>query len=158
MRVAIIGGGSFGTALAKLLEEVSHEVTLWVRTPTLARELAAQRENRIYLPGVLLAPRIRVTSAIAEAVTECELLLAVSPSHVMRDVMLQARPYVRGVLYVVSAAKGVEEGSLHRMSEVLIDVLGPEFRARAGGALRPKLCPRGCRRHAHRGHGRGAQH
>jgi len=139
MRVGVIGGGSFGTALAKLLEEVSHDVTLWVRHPTLAREIAVQRENRVYLPGVILPPGIRVTSAIEAAVTGCELMLAVSPSHVMREVMIQVRPYVQGLPYVVSAAKGVEEGSLHRMSEVLIDVLGPEFRERVAALSGPSF-------------------
>ncbi len=139
MRIGVIGGGSFGTALAKLLDEISHEVTLWIHNATLAREVAEQRQNHAYLPGVPLSPRIRVTESIAEAVTDGELLVAVSPSHVMREVMRQARPHVTGRPYVVSASKGVEEGSLQRMSEVLVDVLGAEFREKVAALSGPSF-------------------
>jgi glycerol-3-phosphate dehydrogenase (NAD(P)+) len=127
MRIGVIGGGSFGTALAKLLAEVDHDVALWIHNPDTAHAVAAQRENTAYLPGFVLPPSVRVTAAMAEAVAQRELLLAVSPSHVMRDVMTQARPHIDGLPYVVSASKGIEEGSLKRMSEVLVDVLGAEF-------------------------------
>jgi glycerol-3-phosphate dehydrogenase (NAD(P)+) len=127
MRIGIIGGGSFGTALAKLLADVDHQVTLWFRNAALAEAVAEQRENRVYLPGFQLPNSVQVTHELEEGVSGQELLVAVTPSHVLREVMTQARPYIKGTPYVVSASKGIEEGSQHRMSQVLVDVLGHEF-------------------------------
>src|ERR1019366_466467 len=119
MRIGVIGGGSFGTALAKLLAELDHEVIVWFHNPAVARAVAAERENKPYLPGFPLPPSLQVTTSMKEAVARRELVLAACPSHVMREVMSQARVHLDGLPYVVSAAKGVEEGSLKRMSEVL---------------------------------------
>jgi len=126
MRIGVIGGGSFGTALAKLLAEIGHDVVLWFHNPALAQQVAVARENPVYLKGVTLPAEVRSTHSMEEAVVARELLVAASPSHVMREVMVQARRYVTGMPYIVSAAKGIEEGSLKRMSEVLLDIFGPE--------------------------------
>ncbi len=139
MRIGVIGGGSFGTALAKLLAEVEHDVVLWIHNPEVARVVAEQRENKTYLPGFTLPASVQVTASMAEAVAGRELLLAVSPSHVMRDVMTQARQHVAGVPYIVSASKGIEEGSLKRMSEVLAEVLGPAFNGRIAALSGPSF-------------------
>jgi glycerol-3-phosphate dehydrogenase (NAD(P)+) len=139
MRIGVIGGGSFGTALAKLLAEVDHDVVLWIHNPETARAVAAQRENTAYLPGFGLPPSVRVTASMAEAVAQRELLLAVSPSHVVRDVMTEARQHLDGLPYIVSASKGIEEGSLKRMSEVLGEVLGPEFSGRIAALSGPSF-------------------
>ncbi|MBI3784792.1 MAG: NAD(P)-dependent glycerol-3-phosphate dehydrogenase [Deltaproteobacteria bacterium] len=127
MKIGVIGGGSFGTSLAKLLADSGHDVTLWIHNPEVAQSVTERRENSVYLPGVPLPQNIVATSAMEQAVRDAEVLLAVSPSHVMREVMQQARGFVRGRPYVVTASKGVEEGSLKRMSEVLADVFGSEF-------------------------------
>src|SRR5207244_9520566 len=95
--------------------------------PELARSTGAERENKVYLSGVSLPAGLVATHSMEEAVAGRELLLAVSPSHVMRAVMLQARPFLTGRPYIVSASKGIEEGTVQRMSEVLADVFGPEF-------------------------------
>lgn len=139
MRIGVIGGGSFGTALAKLLAELDHDVVMWCHSPEVARVVTEQHENAVYLSGVALPERLRATSSIAEAVAQRELLVAVSPSHVIREVMQEARPHMTGVPYVVSAAKGVEEGTLKRMSEVLDEVLGPEFRGRVAALSGPSF-------------------
>lgn len=139
MRIGVIGGGSFGTALAKLLAEIDHEVVLWIHNPDVARAVGEQRENTTYLPGFPLPASVRVTASMAEAVAQRELLLAVSPSHVMRGVMTQARRHVDGVPYIVSASKGIEEGSLKRMSEVLGDVMGTEFDGRIAALSGPSF-------------------
>lgn len=127
MRIGIIGGGSFGTALANLLAELDHGITLWFRNPATARTVAEQRENRDYLPGFRLATSVQVTHDLEEAVATKELLVIVTPSHAVREVMTQAAPFLGGQPYVVSAVKGIEEGSLLRMSQVLEQVLGPGF-------------------------------
>ncbi len=132
MRIGVIGGGSWGTALARLLAELEHDVYLWFHNPEVEREAAAQRENVVYLRGFSFPPRLRTTTAIEEAVTESRLVVAACPSHVMRDVMIQAAASCHPEALVVSASKGIEAGSLMRMTEVLRDVLGPERSARIG--------------------------
>jgi glycerol-3-phosphate dehydrogenase (NAD(P)+) len=130
MRIGVIGGGSFGTAVAKLLGELDHRVTLWFRNPELARAVATHRENRAYLPGYPLPSTVAVTDSIRDAVADQEVLVAVPPSHAMRAVMAQAQPYITGTPYIVSVSKGIEEGSQQRMSQVLVDVLGAECSGR----------------------------
>ena len=127
MRIGIIGGGSFGTALANLLAELDHAVTLWFRNPATAQAVAAQRENVEYLPGFQLSPAIEVTHDLQRSVATKELLLVVTPSHAVREVMSQAAPFIKGQPYIVSAVKGIEEKSLLRMSQVLQEVLGSTF-------------------------------
>ncbi len=139
MRIGVIGGGSFGTALAKLLAELDHDVVLWCHNPEVARLVTEQHENSVYLSGVALPRTIRATSSMQDAVSQREFLVAASPSHVMREVMKQARTHVTGLPYVVSAAKGVEEGTLKRMSEVLVDVFGEEFRDRIAALSGPSF-------------------
>jgi len=139
MRIGVIGGGSFGTALGKLLAELDHDVVIWFHNPDVARDTAACRENRVYLPGFALPVALRMTSSMEEAVSGREFLVAVSPSHVMRQVLQQARPYVSGTPTVVSASKGIEEGSLKRMSEVVLDVLGPAFGTRIAALSGPSF-------------------
>ena len=139
MRIGVIGGGSFGTALAKLLAELDHDVVMWCHNPEVARTVAERAENSGYLSGVPLPQTLRATPSMEEAVAERELLVAVSPSHVMREVMQAARRCLGGVPIIVSAAKGVEEGSLKRMSEVVLEVLGPEFRGRIAALSGPSF-------------------
>jgi glycerol-3-phosphate dehydrogenase (NAD(P)+) len=130
MRIGVIGGGSFGTALAKLLAELDHDVVMWCHSAEVARGVNERHENPVYLTGVALPQGLRATDSVAEAAAQRELLVAVSPSHVLRGVMLEARPHLTGTPYVVSAVKGVEEGTLKRMSEVLYEVLGRDYRGR----------------------------
>src|SRR5262245_17101005 len=106
MRVAVIGAGSFGTALAKLLTEANHEVVLWCHSPEVADAIREKRENPIYLPGLALPKGIRATTSLEEAAADREMLVAMGPSHVMRGVIEQLRPHIRGTPVVVSAAKG----------------------------------------------------
>jgi glycerol-3-phosphate dehydrogenase (NAD(P)+) len=139
MRIGVIGGGSWGTALARLLAELSHDVVMWCHDPEVARAVTEQRENARYLPGISLPAELVVTASITAAVAQRELLVAMGPSHVMRAVMSTARPHLTGTPYIVSAAKGVEEGSLHTMSSVLADVLGAEFRNRIAALSGPSF-------------------
>jgi glycerol-3-phosphate dehydrogenase (NAD(P)+) len=130
MRIGIVGGGGFGTALAKLLAEVSHEVILWCHNADVARTIAERHENPTYLSGVQLPASIQVTASLKQVARDQELLLAMGPSHVMREVTAAMRPFIVGNPIVVSAAKGIEETTHKRMSEVLAEVLGPHFAGR----------------------------
>ena len=121
---AVIGGGSWGTALSRLLAANGRHVRLWVRDPALAARIEVGRENPRFLPGARLDSRIRTTADLGEALDEAALIVSALPSHVVRTVMAEAATHVDGGTVVVSASKGIEEESLKRMTEVLEEVLG----------------------------------
>src|SRR5512140_1610651 len=85
--IGVIGAGSWGTTLADLLAKKGHAVTLWAYEPELVDEMAATGINSIYLPGISLAPRLKFTTSLQEAVTGKGLLLFVVPSQVVRGVV-----------------------------------------------------------------------
>lgn len=128
--VGVIGAGGWGTALAKLLCGKGTEVTLWARSQDAYRDIAEKRENRAYLPGVPLPESLKVTRSLADAVSGKEFLLCAVPSHGVRDVMRQARPHVEAESFLVCGTKGIEEGTLLTMGEVLTEVFGAEVRER----------------------------
>lgn len=125
---AVVGGGAWGTALARLLAAKDHEVRLWVREPELAATIEARRENPRYLPGARLEGRLRATSELGGALAGAALVVSAVPSHVVRGVMAGAAGHLDDSAVVVSASKGIEEGSLRRMTEVLGEVLGRDER------------------------------
>lgn len=131
MQVAVIGAGSFGTALAKLLAENGHSVTLWCHSAERAEEITGRRENSRYLPGIPLPETIRPTCDLALAVNRAEMLVVATPSHVVRDVIAPVPSLLANQKPIlVSATKGVEEGSLLRMSQVLSEVFGGDAHER----------------------------
>jgi len=139
MRIGVIGGGSWGTALARLLASLENDVFLWFYEREIAQESAAKRENAVFLPGFSFPARLTPTDSMEEAARESELIVAVSPSHVMRSVMKQATPFLHPDALVVSASKGVEGGTLKRMTEVLRDVLGARHADRIGALSGPSF-------------------
>jgi glycerol-3-phosphate dehydrogenase (NAD(P)+) len=139
VRIGVIGGGSWGTALALLLSKLDHKVVLWFHNPAVQREAAERGENAAYLPGFRFPAGLRTTTSMEEAVRGSGALVAVCPSHVMREVMAQAAAHVRDDALVISAAKGIESGTLKRMSEVLVDVLGKRHWARIGAISGPSF-------------------
>ncbi len=130
--VAVIGAGSWGTALAKLLAEAGHEVMLWAHGDETARAIATTRENATYLPGFSLPAEIRVTTELAAAVRAAEMIVSVSPSHVVRAVMTDALRHAPADALLVTASKGIEEATLLTMAGVLEDV--------AGGSHASRIC------------------
>jgi len=125
MRAGILGAGSWGTTLSVMLAKRGWEVKLWDFRPGAAARMQAERENKEFLPGYELPPNVEVTSDVNAAVADAELCLLVVPSHVMRDVLKRLPKMPIGV--VVSATKGIEEGTLMRMSEVAADVWRESF-------------------------------
>ncbi len=112
MEAAVIGAGSWGTALAIQLARAGHAVTLWGRDEASAREMAETRENRRYLPGVHLPAPLSPTADLEQAVRAgSRLLVCAVPSHAVRETMLRAAAWLRDDSTVVSATKGLEEGS-----------------------------------------------
>lgn len=129
-RVAVVGAGSWGTALAVLLAGKGYRVGLWGRAPELIERLKEERENRRYLPGVKLPPELFLTADLEEGLHGAELMVLAVPSHAFRDVVRLITPLLRPGTVVVNAAKGLEEASLARLSQVFAEVAGPERLAR----------------------------
>lgn len=119
MTLAIAGGGSWGTALAIALAPRFESVRLWVHEADLAERMQQSRENDLYLPGFSLPPNIRVTSEMADALRDAPLILGVMPSHHARAVYAAMTPHLAPGAMVVSATKGLENGTLLRMSQVI---------------------------------------
>src|SRR5712692_1399091 len=123
--VAVLGAGSWGTALAVHLSRLGHEVRLWGRDRTLVEEMRARRANAVYLPDVVLPDTVSVTSAIDRALADTDLIVSATPSHGCRTVMRAAAPHMAPHATIVSATKGLESETLLRMSEVITEELGP---------------------------------
>src|SRR2546426_2434102 len=127
MRAAVIGGGSWGTALAAVLGNNGHEVVIWSFEADVAQALAERHENPRYMPGLPLPARVTGTHDLARALAGAELVVSANPSHVTRAVMQQALPSLPKATPIVSATKGIENGTLFTMHEVLEDVLPAEL-------------------------------
>ncbi len=123
-RLTVLGGGSWGTALAMVLAPRYERVSLWTYEADLAAEMAAVRENRVFLPGFRLAPNIDVSSSLGESLRGADLVLGVMPSMVLRQVYTDARAHIPPHIPIVSATKGIERGTQKRMSEIIAEVTG----------------------------------
>jgi len=124
--ISVIGGGSWGTALAMVMAEKGYYVHLWVFEPDLADRVNRTRENSLFLPKVKLPDGIRATNSIEEAVQDSELTLFVVPSHVTRSILNQLAPVIRIDSPFIIATKGIENDSLMLMSQVAEDILPRE--------------------------------
>lgn len=125
--LAIIGAGSWGTALAIVLAPRFPVVRLWVYETDLATRMQSSRENDVYLPGFQLAPHVQVTSQLSHALAGAAIVLSVMPSHLARGLYGQMLPFLNDSMVFVSATKGLENTTLLRMSEVIREVLNPHF-------------------------------
>lgn len=123
MRVAVVGAGSWGTALAQSLSSAGCEVALWARNPATALTLREQRQHPWALPGVRLNETVEVAGALDSASAGAEVVILAVPSHGMRDIATLLLPCLTEST-VVSAAKGFEVDTGLRMTEVIEDVLG----------------------------------
>jgi glycerol-3-phosphate dehydrogenase (NAD(P)+) len=120
-RLAILGGGAWGTALAQVAARANHEVLLWARDDRLVEQINARRENPRYLPGVALDPAVRATGDLAAAAA-CEVLLLVVPAQHLRALAVRLAA-LSAQRPLVICSKGIERGSGAVMSEVLAEVL-----------------------------------
>jgi glycerol-3-phosphate dehydrogenase (NAD(P)+) len=129
LKVAVLGGGSWGTSLAVLLHSSSHLVKVWEFYPERARAMREARENVDMLPGIKIPDEIVITSEMDEAVIRMDVVTVVVPSHGLRATVEKATPFLKGNETLVIATKGIEQGTLKRMSEVTREVTGfPEDR------------------------------
>lgn len=127
--IAIIGAGSWGTALSAALASVGHSVRLWAHEEAVVESIRVHRENRLFLPGVLLAESITPTHSLPEALDGTKFVVTVMPSHVCRSIYQQMLSSLHGGMILVSATKGLEVDHLMRMSEVIRSVTEPHFAA-----------------------------
>ena len=117
--VGVLGAGSWGTALAKLLSDNHRSVLIWARSGEVCRELNEARSNERYLPGVRLGRSVVATTDEREVCEQCSLLFLALPSHVVREVVLRIERYLQGDHIVVHGTKGLECETRKRMSEIL---------------------------------------
>jgi len=117
MRLSVLGAGGWGTAVARLLANNSHDTILWARDPDKAAQIAQQRENKRYLPGVSLPSDLRVTSDLGEALDADAIFLAV-PSFAMAD-LLKRLACLETPKTVINLAKGLDRASRRTMSELI---------------------------------------
>ncbi len=122
--VAVIGAGSWGSALAVHLGRVGHDVRLWARDRALVDEMSARRANSVYLPDVVFPESVSVTHTLADALRQADLVVSAVPSHGCRAVMGAASGSLAARAVIVSATKGLEAGTLLRMSEVIAQEVG----------------------------------
>jgi len=124
-RITVIGGGAMGTACAIVLaENPEQQVTLWARNAEHAANMVASRENQRLLPGIAIPESITVTSDIAAAVTDSDLLVMAVPTAFLRDCLQTISPVLNDDRPVVSVIKGIENGTFLRPSEIIGEVLG----------------------------------
>jgi len=131
MTLAIIGGGSWGTALACVLAPRFSTVRLWVYEPDLAARIQETRINDVLLPGVELPGNVQAGHSLEEALSGADVVVSAVPSHVVRQVYTAMQPWLTARMHIVSTTKGLESTTMLRMTEVIRSVTGPGYRIAA---------------------------
>ena len=155
LKVAVLGAGSWGTALAKQLADQGHEVSFWARTPDHASAIESSRRNPRYLSEFELPQSLTATSDLEQALDSAELVLWVVPSHGLRGVLEKARPYLPSAAIHCGAIKGIENQSLKMVSEIFEEFVdaegtksltflgGPSFAKEVAGRIPTAVCVAG---------------
>jgi glycerol-3-phosphate dehydrogenase (NAD(P)+) len=142
-RIAILGGGALGTALSMALHKRDRTLSLWSVEPDVVNSLKQHHENSKYLPGFLISPSVHVTSDISEALEDAEAAVIAVPSYAVREVTRVLVQHIPENAVIVSATKGVEEGSWKRMTELIEEEIPPDLpvsiAAMSGPCLAPEL-------------------
>lgn len=118
-KITVLGGGSWATALSRLLSENGHNVTVWLRDEAQARELTVKRVNEKYLPKVKIPENIVFTSDINKAAEEAEILLLVIPTQMVRCVLKQMKDEYKDGKIIINASKGIEKGTMKLVSRIV---------------------------------------
>ncbi len=133
-RIAVIGAGAWGTAIAIALgRKGTHSVSLWAYEKEVVESVAARRMNDLFLADVAIPDEVQVTNSLAHALDGARIVVSVMPSHHTRRVYSAMKPHLSPEMLFVSATKGIENDSLLRMTEVITEVLGE------AGGFRPRL-------------------
>src|ERR1019366_3124010 len=131
-KIATIGAGNWGTALAATFAQLGHSVTLWAYEAEVVESIRSRRENELFMPGIKLPANLRASGDLGEALRGAEIVVTVMPSHVCGKLYREMLPYLKPEMIFVSATKGLDTGRLMRMSEVIRSVVGESFP--------PRLC------------------
>lgn len=131
-KIAVIGAGGWGTALSIVAHQAGNEVSLWARKPDTAQTLRETRENQQYLPSVSIPTEIDITADLAEALHGAALVLFVVPAQALRSTLNLAKPFLQGAQILLTASKGIEDGTQMLMSQVARDVLSEPMYNRLG--------------------------
>ncbi|MEK6726660.1 MAG: NAD(P)H-dependent glycerol-3-phosphate dehydrogenase [Deltaproteobacteria bacterium] len=123
MKIGVIGAGSWGTTIADMLALNGHDVTLWVYEADLCDRMRDRGENDLYLPGFALSKNIKFMNSLEDAVSGMEMVVSAAPAQVVRRVVSKAVPYISATTIIVSLSKGIEEGTLMLMSDLLKETL-----------------------------------
>lgn len=143
-RIAVIGAGAWGTALAMVLARGQrHEVSLWAYEKEVCESIRARRMNELFLPGFILPESIAVTNSLPTALHGAQIALTVMPSHHVRRLFEQMRPALPDSITIVSATKGIENKTNKRMTEIVTDVSGISRLAALSGPSFAKEVARG---------------
>ncbi|QCX32562.1 NAD(P)H-dependent glycerol-3-phosphate dehydrogenase [Caloramator sp. E03] len=119
MKISILGAGSWGSAIAVLLSKKSYDISIWDRNISLLEEINRTRENIRYLPGVLMPTNIKAFEDIGKCIEGCEIIVMAVPSHAVRQVCISLKGVVKKDQTFVSLAKGIENATFKRMSEII---------------------------------------
>jgi glycerol-3-phosphate dehydrogenase (NAD(P)+) len=132
--IAIIGAGAWGTALSIVAGRTgTHRVRLWAYEPAVCESIRRHRVNELFLDGQPIPEAVHVTNDLAEVVQGAELVVSVMPSNHCRRLFQALKPHLKPEMIFVSATKGIEEGSLHRMTEVAAEII------QAAGGFVPRM-------------------
>ena len=127
LKIAILGAGSWGTALGDLLAQKGFEVYLWARRKEVVQAINQQRENPYYLPQVKLSPRLRASTDMERVLAKAAVVILAIPSHALRQVLEENKSLLAEGSILVSTIKGIEEGSLLTMSQVIREILSDVY-------------------------------
>ena len=122
-RIGIIGGGSWGTALAILLSNNKHKVDIWVRNKIQLEQMLETRENKKYLPGVYIPKDIKITNDISQVIYDKDLLVISVSSHGIRETLNSCKEVIKEDQIIVNVSKGIENDTLMRISEIVNEIL-----------------------------------
>jgi len=122
-KIAVIGAGSWGTANAISLSKKGIEVNLWVRNFDLLGKIKDTRENSNYLPGVTLPSNIEISNDMEYCCKDADIVVLGTPSHAVRETVKRIKEFVEQDQVIVNLAKGIENDTLYRMSEIIVDYL-----------------------------------
>lgn len=123
IRIGVVGAGSWGTALAKLLADKGFVLDLWVFEPEVKEQIEQEKENKIFLPGFVLPKNIIPSNDLEIVVKDKDLVLVVVPSHCMRDISMKMKAFIGPDAIVVTATKGIENKTHQTMTDILSEII-----------------------------------
>ncbi|EIE01943.1 NAD(P)H-dependent glycerol-3-phosphate dehydrogenase [Leptospira licerasiae] len=130
MQIGVIGSGSFGSSLGVLLADKGYDVTIWGRNAGLIQEINENHRNEKYLPGIDLPKNLKGSTSLEEAVRDKDMIVSAPPSHAITDILKEIKSFLPEKAPIVSASKGIENGSLRLVSEIFEAELPGKFHSR----------------------------